>query len=467
MNVASIIVVIATCLICLRKKNRQFNLMLEMIWLGLFINMGGFFGDSLNSFTRELFVTIVLIIMTVFERNIKILKSVLIVSGVLLGVVILGDISLLINLDQPNVAPMDVTYDQIVLEGAYLQKAVFSYTNIGAFGVLFFFVLSLLICSNYFRDKEYVERIIEFLEKSCMAFFCLILLETVMVNIFNFDNYRTIMMTIFGVDESAKIYSFSTVRFLGLNSAFGFYSEPSYVSGPLLVFYLVNYINEATSFKKLVWFFISFLVAILSGSTNCILILCFGVVVLIKMILINKEISLTKRVWTSGLIGTFAISFMIVIISNNLDLWLLLLGNISEKLEAYISLTSTSNSSTISGYIRSYGNSVCYEVLITNPIFGVGLGTTRGFGMIPSVLASYGILGSIILVIYYKNLLYLRICKQNVILFVVLMLMLTSLFNIWQTYSAFVIALLICFNRTLHLQQTTSDGDLRQINVKR
>lgn len=414
-----------------------------MIWLSLFTNMGSFI-SYITGFTRELFVGCIIILTSILERRkIIISRKVINISLALIMICLLGLLNLLFNPNMANVAPMDISYDEIVLTNASLKKASFSDSNIGCLGYLLIFVIVMVICHNYLVETFFVSKIIDFLIKSCSFFFFLIIIESIIVNIFGLSQYRAIMIQFFGGDIS-KAYSFSTSRFLGIKSAFGFFSEPSYVSGPLLTFYLIQYVKGKADNKTMILFFISFLVALLSGSTTCLVIMLFGILTLTKIIAYNQGIYLEKRIIL--LFGIMLIALITIILLLETPYILESFRNSIDKVLAFITNSKTSNLHVISGYIRSYGNLSCLNIIFTNPLFGVGLGTTRGFGFIPTAIASFGIFGSITLVLYYKCILNIKLKKDVCIPFLFLIVILYNIYGNGYIYSCLLIALTVCFN---------------------
>jgi hypothetical protein len=149
-------------------------------------------------------------------------------------------------------------------------------------------------------------------------------------------------------------------------------------------------------------------------------------------------------------VGIFLVSALtIFLLSKNDWVWDNILKRVFEKVYSYITLTKSANASIVSGYIRRFGNQVCYDVLKTNPLFGVGIGTTRGYGLIPSMLATFGVVGSLALVNFYRVFINIKINKQNIISFIILIALLTAFFSSSHIYSFIIIAILISYNKKL------------------
>lgn len=451
MSLATIVIIILTLLILILSKDKEYNLFLMACCLGLYTNLGSFInGDIFDSFTREYFVLVILVILKIINliknKQTMMKKELIFSSGLIVFSILIGFISLLLIPIKPHIAPMNVTYDSIVLKDIPLSLASFEMNNIAAFILFTIFLTSILLCREYFYDEQYVNKTIKFLLLTIKIFFAVILVEAIIINIVNIDELRKIIMSFFGAIDNDKIYSYSTVRFLGLKSAFGFYTEPSYVAGPLLVFYLLNYAKGHITKENLLLFFISGIVAILSGSTNSIIALCFGIFALFKMLIKDEKLTNKNRVIIFSALMLFIIILLVIMTLNDAEIWNKGFYKIYDKLEAYFTSTKTKNASTISGYIRSYGNSVCYGVLKTNPLFGAGLGTTRGYGFIPSMFATLGIVGSILLVNFYRVAFNIKINKKNIIPFIALLAILTGFYSASHMYSFILIPILISFN---------------------
>lgn len=449
MNLATIFIIILTLLILIFSKDKEYHMFLMACCLGLYTNLGSFMNvDIFDSFTREYFVLVILIILKIINlvknKNIMLNKKLVLSIGFMVLSILIGFISLLFIPIKPYIAPMDVTYDAIVLEDIPLSLATFKMNNIAAFILFGIFLISILLCREYFYKEEYVNRTIEFLLLTIKIFFAIMIIEALIVNVFHIDGFRKMVMGFFGAVDNDKIYSYSTVRFLGLKSAFAFYTEPSYVSGPLLVFYLINYVRGSITKNNLLLFFISAIVAVLSGSTNCIIALVFGIFVLFKMLIKDEKITKKNKMIIFYILLLFIL--ILLLIFNDAQIWNKGFNKVYDKLKAYFTATKTKNASTISGYIRSYGNSVCYNVLKTNPLFGAGLGTTRGYGFVPSMIATLGIVGSILLVNFYRVAFNIKITKKKIIPFIALIAILTGFYSASHMYSFIVISIFISFN---------------------
>lgn len=450
MSIVSILVVIISFLIIFCAKEKEYKMFLFVIALSLYTNLGTFTTlIDFDSFTREYFVLILLICLKLLKKNVHINTTSILAFSLIIMIIFFGFVNLMINPHMADIAPMTLTYDEIVINDLGLSKPTFAGNNIAAFLLFFIFSIAMILCKEYFYEAEYVDRTIDFIIKSLKIFFIGIMLEYIIINIFSGVNFREYIIPLFTSSEGSKIYTFSTARFFGLKSAFLFYSEPSYVSGPLLVFYLINYVRGNVSNKTLIWFLISFFVAIASGSTNCIIMIFLGIFTISKMVLKNKGIKNKDRVMKIFLL-VMAFLFIFIFLVTNYSSIEKYFNKVYEKLLAYITLTQTRNSSTISGYIRRYGNQVCYSVLKTNPIIGVGLGTTRGYGFIPSMLATFGIVGSIFLLNFYKNVLNIKITKNNFILFIAVVGILTAFYSSSHMYSFILIPILISFNKLIN-----------------
>lgn len=450
MSFISVVIVIITIYIVLFTKDKCFNLFLEASSLLLFSNLGSLFIDQRFDFlSREVFVCLVLIFLKVFGvKRIGINKKTAIASILVIISILIGYTSILLFQTGAYIAPMNITYDEILLGDGSLSKPNFGNSNLSAFVNTCIFILTIILCRDYFFQKKYVNKIVIYFEKSIEVFFCIVLIEFLLVNFFNIDNYRTIILKIFGVIDFKKVYAYSTVRIGKIKSAFAFFSEPSYMCGPLLVYYFINYAKGILSYKKMLMFIISFCVGIISGSTNAVITLFFGLVVFFKVIFIdNKNINITKI--------TVILLFICILISgfvflkNNKYITENFNSNVIVKISSYIHLAKNKSGFSASGYVRGYGNMVCYSVLKYNPFFGVGLGTTRGYGFIPSMLATLGIVGSISLINFYFTALNIYVNKNNVVSFVILSLMLTGFYSAIQMYSLILVPILISFNKCI------------------
>lgn len=458
MNVASVIVCIVTIHIVLFSNDKVFHLALEAATLALYVNLGSMFNaEVFESFTREYFVLLVMIVVSIFAKPILTYKKLIYAMLGLLGCIFISYLSILLIPTNATVAPMSITYDEVVMSGKSLSNPFLGSSNFGAFLLLVIFLVSAVIVSGLFRKENYVYRAINYFELTAIIFFFLIVLESVLINILEISDWRLFIIRLLGASEQTKVYDFSTVRFLGVQSSFLFYSEPSFVCMPLLVFYLINYQKGKPSNKKMGLFILSFAVAILSGSTNCMIIALFGVFTLIKILFFNKGISDSKRIFKIVfLFFVAAVSFLFI--ASKTKIYDQLIDRIWSKLSAYLTMEKVADGSSVSGYIRRFGNSICYSVLKTNPLFGVGLGTTRGYGFIPSMLATMGMIGSVAFCNFYYRAFSLKIRKANVLELIFLIGVLTGIMGVWHMYSFVMLPILLCFNRCVDLNKQNQIG---------
>ena len=290
---------------------------------------------------------------------------------------------------------------------------------------------------EFLSKKSYINDLIKSIKNTFYIFFIFIIVESFIDNFIAVNFVRNVINNIFAAGD--RTYIIAEKRY-GIYSAYGLFSEPSYVGSIMIIFYSIMYVGGLKSIKERLFFFLSFIVIILSGSSVSFLMIPLGILVVIKNYLkINKEIMI-KIVFI--IVSVPIAVYIVTLISNS---GVEMIEYTINKLLAYFG----GNRIDGSGYSRSFGNRVCYNVFRVNPIFGVGLGTTRGFGIIPGLVANLGIAGVISYILFIKNNLNICITKNNFFIFVIFIIYLTSIFSIWHIYTPIMIALVLFMNKTL------------------
>lgn len=446
MTVAGIIligIIICRLMTCFDYEKNLFFFFELTILINIFINIGYVFSFAKSLSLGEIMM-IFCMIYGFYGRKKITGKSVLAIIIIAICVLI-GNINIYYNSSQAKIVSWDNTNIDYVLYGfESAVNPVFGKSNVNAMLWMLIFVMFCFTCSRYFLEEQYVKNLYDFLLKAFHVMCLLLLVEMIVSNISKGVWARNLINTVFGVTNDAisvnKVYSVAPKRY-GVYCIYGFYSEPSYMTSFLIYACLLTRMKKISK-KESMYVILSVLCLLFTGSSAAYMVIPFILgIVLYKNVFFNLN-RFQKMVLMSVIIVFIMLAIYIIIdnysISGSKE-------SILDKIAVYI---KGSNSSINSGYTRKNGNQLCYGVLKYNPLFGVGLGTTRGYGFIPGAVACLGIIGILGLFNFYIQVFNVDFSKHKYILLIIL-LYLTSCFSVWYIYSPFMIGLFIAFNRGL------------------
>ena len=183
----------------------------------------------------------------------------------------------------------------------------------------------------------------------------------------------------------------------------------------------------------LIW---SFVVLIINGSTSGMMLIPFGLIIMYK----NLSEKISKK--------TFKVINIIIIVSLALGMrFYESISNVIEQVTVYINAyiyggVFQSRGET-SAAIRQYGNSIAYDAFFSRPLFGVGLGTTRGYGILPGALACLGCIGVLAYLYFLASAFNTKLSRDNIILFCILLVYSSTILSVWYLYYPFIIPLCV------------------------
>lgn len=429
-----------------KKKNFQFFLYKLSIIVSMFVNVGFVFKNktsmSYSTYCMYICVVVFLINCIVFRKNTMYKNSRAMISSILLiFVVVMSYINLINSSNLASVVPFEICIDDVSNGLAYTSIPEFNKNNVGAFRDFVVFCLFCTFSGDFLTDKEKVDDLVKTIERFYKVMFIFLLMEFFVSNFVSNTMMRSIINTIFGVLE--RTYEVPPQRY-GLFNAYGLYVEPSYVAGTMLGYYAIKYVRGINGFKDQCYFLLSVLILIISGSSTGILLISIA-----SIVFIHSNIKLNRRTIILFGISLTVLPIIIVIsavtINNsNKQIFNDIYETTSSKVIAYIHKDQSDKGS---GYARMNGNRMCYEVLKTNPFVGVGLGSTRGFGLIPGMVATMGVLGIVAYIFFAKINFNIYINKKNIFLFSIYMALLCYIFSIWYIYMPAIIGIFIGFNK--------------------
>lgn len=455
-------IIIVVRLLLVRNYDRNIRFFFSMTLLvGIFQNIG-YFGGPVESLTLDRFMMLVCICYWgIFNFLIKskgvwhMKKSVLYATLGLLVAVLAGVVNIGMNSSRALVALPQTNIDDITLGRAMAMQPVLGSYTVNAVVWLLVFVVFCAIGYSLLRDQEYMLQLREQVIKSFYIFFIFMLVEFLYSNLFSPDACRQLINEFCGVVNQGSTYMTGMKRF-GFYVAYGLYSEPSYVYS-ILIYYLLILKRGFRSGGECIWYLLSFVALAVTGSALCYSVILIGAAVAIYQIFFKQ----TKREIKVGVISVLLLVAVvgIVVVMNSQGLSDSR-DSIINKLHDYLSNTKSNNS----GYLRNAGNALCYNVLKYNPLFGVGIGTTRGFGILPGTLATLGIVGTALLARYYKVMFNLNI-KENKLQMIILLVFFTTIYTTWHGYSPVIIAVLMSMNNFYINKKTyRSHEDEKSIN---
>ncbi len=364
------------------------------IAIPLFTNIGTVIGNiSFSSFSiMAYFIVAILEFILQKKRGIK--RDIFFWLSILSFILFLGLIRLSLSDNMPNIIPRTTVMDDVFGGGASVSRATFSKMNITTYIEMLIWSLSLCLSYGELRNREKTHELMGFIQKCFFIFFIIVTLEFILNNLFNARNVRDLVLDIMGVVDRSKIY-YPQSRF-GFYNFDGLYSEQSYIS-MMLVYYGIVYINGLTTAKERLFFVWSILVLVMSTSTTGYYYFILVILVILHMILPNRVKTMSTKARRRLLV--FLSLFIIVSASamlTNAEALNRVYSSLALKLSAFIyGSAPTSNTVINSGAIRNYANRIALQAFLNKPLLGVGIGTTRAYGIWAGMLPCFGILGVI------------------------------------------------------------------------
>ena len=309
----------------------------------------------------------------------------------------------------------------------------FGYDNISAFVILLLFCAFALASRTFFKDEYWVRKTRNSFIKIYRVYFVCIIVEFILNNFVSPNLVRNLAMTIFG--EPTRGYMFSQQRnnMYSINSLF---SEPSYVVVSLFYFAIILRKHEKSG-RDIIWNAIGILCMILSGASMGIAVIPFAVLTTVwSGKRPNFNIKLHKR--RLAMLAAVGVAGVIVVYTQR-DTLSLVLDSVVQKFSAY--LFSDIRNEYLSGTIRQFGNSLAYAAFLDMPLFGYGLGTTRGYGIIPGALAALGTVGCITYGFFMKKVCCVETDFTGWVILLIFLAYGTSVLSVWYLYEPTILLL--------------------------
>lgn len=431
------------CLINKKINNFRWYLFLGMILSNMFIGIGYVTNIGIilfyYLFFQILFCIVSIILIYLSKINIKMRRKNIYSALILFSFVLIGILNLLINKELPQIT---LEYDSFILGDYYgTHIPYFNESNRYYLIELVFFLVTVFLSQDYLISKEKVITLINYMKKSYMIYFIILLLEILISNIFNNNYFRDTILFIFGVQDYGEGISDYIFR-NGIIGGAAFFPETSYIS-IILIYYLLILKQGLISNLEILMYYISILLLLLSGSSTGIMLLPLAIIISLKEI-INK-----RKEYIHGLILLFYIGVIINFMYIYSDIFYLLKDVLISKINSYLSGEKLNDVVVYSGLARSFGNEQAYKIFMEEPLWGIGLGSIWAYGIIPSALASMGIIPLLAYGVYIKYNMYISIYRKNILLLIILLLYCTSIYQFNYLFTPFAFALFILFNINL------------------
>lgn len=414
----------------------EYNIFLGMIAVSLFVNIGHSIFNLSFVYTMEYLYIITYIMMSLLKKTKLILKKrVFFASIILVFAIALGELHLIIANNMPDVIPYFIRMDDVYRGNMSVIRAQFSTYNIIHFW--YFIVFMIIVLLNFSRFTEVQQRSL-FLKDVEKLFICVLTFWTMEWFSNNFVSptlWRNMVFQVFGVEKINTVY-YQTNRF-GFWGFSGFYSEQSYIS-IMFIFYAIYYIKKELLGKEWIVLIWSSILLVLNGSTTGLALLPFVVIIFVKNVF---KSSTQKKV--------FSRVFLSIVVILGVSLFTILQDNLVRsiinttllKISAYFSGGFFTNTTQTSAAIRQYGNTIAYNAFINSPILGVGIGTTRGYGILTGALACMGITGIIAYVLFIKESFKFNFSREINLLCIITLLYFSMILSVWYLYYPTVIPL--------------------------
>lgn len=450
--VAIFVFILFFCYSLLINRIRQFQwLMFKiMIVVSIFVNVGYAILKvpklGIISFNDlfQYFYIIVCFINVFVSSKIKISKKMFGSFIFLIVSLLLGLMFLIINPNNPEVIPMSVQMDNVYFGSEITSVAQFGNTNIVTLISVMMFSLSLFFSYKYISDKEKINELLTFIISSFHIFFIFGIIELLINNFISPTIFRETVYSIFGVADEAK--TFITQARFGFYGFSALFTEQSYIS-VMFMYYIIRYISGFKSHKDVYFHIISMLILIANGTSTGLYLLPFAIYIYFKESLPSRFRN-KNHILYFWLLTIICVGFGILLIFNNLDLVDEAITLSMDKLNSYLYGGQFNPGSNLaSGAIRSYGNQIAYNAFESSPLFGVGIGTTRGYGIIPGFLANFGIIGALSYIYFIKHSFNIEIHRNNFILLLIIIAYFTIILSVWYIYYPALIPVYCAFSK--------------------
>ncbi|MBS6956406.1 MAG: hypothetical protein KH230_24635 [Enterocloster asparagiformis] len=420
----------------------EYNVFVGMIAVSLFINIGrSIFNLSFIYLMEYLYLFTYIIMLCLGRRKLKFKRRIFLISTILILIIGLSELHLVLSRNMPNVIPYSIRMDDVYRGSVSAVRARFSTYNIIHFWYFIIFVIIILLNYERFTDIQKKSVLLRDVEKLFIWAFGFWTLEWFSNNLISSSIWRNVVFEIFGVEKINTIY-YQTNRF-GFWGFSGFYSEQSYVS-IMFIFYSIYYIKKELFGREwlvLIW---SSILLVLNGSTTGLAMLPFVIIIIVKNVFKGAT---HKKIFNRIIISVVAILGVSVFAILQNSLIRIMVNSTILKISAYLTGGFFSSTIQTSAAIRQYGNAIAYNAFKKSPILGVGIGTTRGYGIITGALACMGVAGIISYLLFIKA--SFKVCFNREIrtLCIIILIYFSMILSVWYLYYPTIIPLYLALSQ--------------------
>lgn len=412
-----------------RVQSFKISVLAYGIITSLFINLGNF---VLNFSFSEISAVICLFtgfLITTTKGSIRASKKTVICFCFLITAVIFGFVYCVLRDDMPYVLAMDINMDQAYYGLLSPVKASLTEYNRIALMDLLLFTFVLVAYKKDLQNKETALSILATIRKAFHVLFVFAVFEFLINNFISPETLRNIVISIVGsLDETKTFYPENRFGYYGITLLF---SEQSYIS-ILLIYYAIVWKLRINNKKEIFFYILSISVLIMSGCSTGIVMLPFALIVFLRECMYKRQKGLIKFLeWGFVLLviifGGYIVATHPIYISEYLDSTILKIGALLQGGQY------TNNAVLASGATRNYANNLAIEAFLKSPLFGVGVGGTRAYGIWAAFAATFGIVGMVAYVFFLNNIFHFG-AKGKIGLIVILAGYLSIVLSVWYLY---------------------------------
>lgn len=293
---------------------------------------------------------------------------------------------------------------------------------------------------RFLNDEKYVERMIRNVKSFYKCLIVSMIVEFLFNNLISPTLLRSCVRAITGVATHG--YDAPQKRF-GLYGILQLFNESSYFC-LFIILYILLLIEGIKSDFNIKWVWLSIVVLLLTGSTSAWIVIPVAILAILKDTTIRKKrSSFLNGIITIVIVGIISL-FLFVMNSQYLST---LISGMTNKVFTY--LTGTYDSLAVSGSIRHMGNQYAYNAFSKSVFWGWGIGTLRSYGLLPSALGCFGLVGTGAVLLYLKEHCNLKIRKKNILAVVLLCAYSTSILSVGYLYDPSIVLIAFPFNALL------------------
>lgn len=415
------------------------------IAISIFVNVGNCTKHLRYSDFAAVICIITYIIAGVVQNRgvFSIRKPLIYAVFLLVSVLLIGLLNLAVNPHMPLVMGMNTIIDLAYDGYDYARPAEIGTSNLIAFFQMGLFILMLACFWKELSDREMVGQLFDNIRKAFYIYMIAAVIEFILNNTISPRYMRDFVYSITGeIDAVKTFYPQNRFGYCGISVL---YSEQSYI-GLMMIYYVIVWIQGIRSNRELFWYILSMIVVLMSGCSTGVMVIPFAAIVFAREIIRSgKKTSRNLRFFEMMILLGVLVGAILLVLSNP-TVFLEMMDQTIAKMNAAFRGMSSSNRVYKSGAVRNYGNSFAMNAFRQSPILGVGIGTTRGYGILSGLLANFGVLG-VAALLYFVHKVVSFCLKGKWILFIILMVYISIILSVWYVYMPALIPVYLAFSK--------------------